>query len=92
MRLSSVCNAASASLMNLRADTATLRISCTLPRATAPRMASPYGGTGPDSGRASFEADLLGLAGFLDFEVGISLLHVICLLAGCKFRESLRID
>jgi hypothetical protein len=84
MRLSSVRNAASTSLINLRADAATLRISCTLPRAMASRMGGPYGGTGPDSALANFEIDLRGLAGFLDLEVGISLLRNVRLLAGLR--------
>src|SRR4026207_543135 len=50
--LSSCLSVDCTSATHLRALAGAVFISCTAPRAIAPRMASPYGGTGPVSGRA----------------------------------------
>src|SRR5215510_10605465 len=51
--LSSCLSAACTSATHLRALAAVFFISCTSPRAIAPRIGSPYGGTGPVSGLAA---------------------------------------
>src|SRR6185369_13214048 len=57
MALSSCLSADCTSLTHLRAFAATFFISCTSPRAIAPRIGSPYGGNAPVSGLAATRAD-----------------------------------
>src|SRR6185369_12345702 len=70
MALSSCLSADCTSATHFRALAAVFFISCTSPRAIAPRIGSPYGGTGPVSDRAAL---LDFLVDFLvaDLRVGI---------------------